>query len=162
MQELTGFAFAPAKEETDGALIATLDNALTWSGGCDILPLFTVSEQEQVLARYRQSGLPAGCLRQRNGGLDAWFGCGPVPASILRDIAQKAGVFIWHDGDDPVYINKGMLGMFSQTGGKRVIRVPADCKLTSLYDGETEHISQAGQVTLEFKPKEFKLFLQNP
>jgi len=68
-------------------------------------------------------------------------------------------VFIWYDGDDPVYINEGMLGIYSPNGGERTIRLPADCKLVSLYTDE-EYETQNCKVTLFFQPKELKLFLR--
>lgn len=91
--------------------------------------------------------------------MDAWFGCGPVPASVLRQVAKQAGVFIWHDGDDPIYVNQGMLGMYCQSGGERKIRLPEDCRLVSLYEPE-ELCTKDGEVTIAFQPKEYKLFLR--
>ena len=159
MQELTGFNICLAEGETEGTLTAC-EGAVIWGGNQGVAPLFAVNAQNvEVLASYRQSELPAGCMKQRENGVDAWFGYGPVPACLLRKIAKAAGVFIWHDGDDPVYINSGMLGMYSENGGKRTVYLPKDCKLTGVYEAE-EYETQNRQITLEFQPKEMKLFIR--
>ena len=159
MEELTGFNITLAEGETEGTLTAC-ETGDSWGGNQGVAPLFALSAQDaEILACYRQSGLPAGGMKQRENGIDAWFGYGPVPASLLRKIARHAGVFIWHEGDDPVYINSGMLGMYSETGGQREIQLPGDGKLVSLYEPE-EHQSQNGKITLTFQPKECKLFIR--
>jgi len=155
MEKLTGIQFSVADPETDSAISS---DGCQWGGEPGITPLFTAATGE-VLAKYSKTGEPAGVVNTRDHGLDAWFGVGPVPASILRKIAKQAGVFIWYDGDDPVYINEGMLGIYSPNGGERTIRLPADCKLVSLYTDE-EYETQNCKVTLFFQPKELKLFLR--
>lgn len=155
MEKLTGIGFSVAEKESAGVVH---DNRVQWGGDPGISPLFTATTGE-IIATYTETGLPAGALNQRGKGLDAWFGAGPVPAEILRNIAKRAGVFLWHEGDDPVYVNESMLGMFSFAGGERTVHLPCDCKLTSLYDSE-EYQSENRQITLNFKPKEFKLFLR--
>ena len=95
----------------------------------------------------------------RNNGLDAWFACGTVPAKLLRDIAKRAGVFLYHEGDDPVYVNEGMFGMYSDDGGNRTIQFPRDCTLIDLYGNDRAYATENGQFTLHLQPKECKLFV---
>ena len=158
MEELTGFDFAIAKDRC-GRVVACGDSDLAWSGDRGVSPLFTVSEEDcEILAVYEDSKHPAGAVKLRGDALDAWFACGVVPGKLLRDIAKRAGVFLYHDGDDPVYINESMAGMYSAEGGEKILRFPADCKLIDLYSQEI-YATENGAVTIPVQPKECKLFL---
>ncbi len=157
MKALTGFDFAIA-DETVGKVVSC-NGDLAWGGDRGISPLFTVDKTGcEILAVYEQSGLPAGALKERAGGIDAWFSCGVVPGEVLRQIAKRAGVFLWHDGDDPVYVNQSMFGMYSYAGGEKTVAFPRDCTLTDLYNNQVYQTENC-KLTIPFCPKEFKMFL---
>lgn len=159
MQALTGFDFSVA-EEHKGRVVACEDKSLAWGGDRGVSPLFTVDGKDcEVLAVYEESGLPAGAVKMRDKGLDAWFACGTVPAKLLRDIAKRAGVFLYHEDDDPVYVNGGMFGMYSAQGGERTVHFPKDCTLIDLYDNDRQYITKNGTIKIPFSQKECKLFL---
>lgn len=162
MNKLTGFNFSVAEGESCGKIVSCNDSDISWGGNRGVSPFFTVNENEcEILARYDQSGLPALAVKKRGNAIDAWCGFGPVPGSILREIAKAAGVFLWHDGDDPVYINESMVGMYSCDGGEKQLKFPKECILESLYENDESHNTNNCELTLNFKPHEFKMFLRN-
>lgn len=123
-----------------------------------IKPLFFVEDPSaQGIGFYKKSGKTALAIKKVQNRFDAWSGLGCVPASVLRELAREAGVFIYSDANDPIYINKNILGYYCHEGGKRMIKTPSDCVLHELY---TDEIFQTvdKQVEISFKADEMKLF----
>ena len=86
-----------------------------------------------------------GLLTKAVNGAQAYFSSAPkLPDWLLRSIARKAGVHIYNDRDDALYVNKSFLGIHTPTSGKRVLRFPSPVSLYDVYvrkriaDGATE------------------------
>ncbi|TXK80351.1 hypothetical protein [Paenibacillus sp. N3.4] len=123
-----------------------------------IKPMFHVrDEQAEPIGSYEKSGKTALAAKRSAHRFDAWSGLGPVPHHVLRQLAREAGVFIYSDAGEPVYVNRNMVGYYCHAGGQRTLHMPQDCKLHELYSGET--INTVGrQANLSFAKDEMKLF----
>ena len=158
MKKLTGFNFRIA-DEISGKTVSS-DN-LSWGGEKNISPLFTITDNDcEIIGKYEESGLVAAAVKKNEKTIDAWFGSGNVPGSILREIALEAGVFIYSKSDIPLYINKSMLGIYSHKGGKYEIMLPDDELLIDLYNEEKEIKTFEKKAIIDLKKKEFRMFLR--
>lgn len=127
-----------------------------------LTPMFSAEEEDcsVVVGRYKKSGKAGLVVKERKNknGFDAWSAVGSIPGAVLKELARKAGAFVYSETDEPIYANRSMIGYFSHTGGKRVLKVPYEGKLMELYT-KKEYLIENGRVNLEFKPDEMKLFV---
>ncbi len=156
MSELTGISLRETGRK--GARIL-------WEGGSfgfqkeDVSPVFAAADEDaEVLGRYEGSG-DAALVKKRIGQYTAWYcGTGNVPWQILRRAAAEAGVHIYFDGSDPVYVNDRLIGIHSVAGGPVTLHLRGDAKLRDLFDGGAAG-SKDGDVTLDIPKGAMKLYL---
>jgi beta-galactosidase len=123
-----------------------------------VTPMFYTEDCDlDVIGRFPKSKKPAFVLKEREDAFDAWTAAGSVPDKILRELARKAGVFIYLESGDPVYMNKSVLGCFAHKSGKRTLNMPFECKLREFYSGE-EYQTTKHRLEVYFKANEMKLF----
>lgn len=62
-----------------------------------------------------------------------------MPAPMYREIARNAGVHIYYEGTDPVYINNRLIGIHMQNDKSHSILLPLETPKTleELFDGGT-------------------------
>jgi hypothetical protein len=60
----------------------------------------------------------------------------------LREVARAAGVHIYYEGRDPIYINSRLLGIHIQTDAAPAITFPSrqSARLEELFDGGEIHV----------------------
>lgn len=76
-----------------------------------------------------------GLITKVVNGAQAYFSSAPkLPGWLLRSIARRAGVHIFNDQDDALYVNKSFLGIHTPTSGKRVFRFPSPVSLYDVYE----------------------------
>ncbi len=60
-----------------------------------------------------------------------------VPPELLRRVAKEAGVHIYSETDEPLWVNRRFLGFHTATGGNRRFRLPRKvAKITELFAGK--------------------------
>jgi len=89
--------------------------------------LLATPSKNQVFT-FRKPGL---CVKKQKGWTSVWSPVPNVPSSLLRSIAQKAGVHIYDDMDDQVFASRRLLGVHARYDGPRTIRLPGRC---DVYD----------------------------
>lgn len=125
----------------------------------EIKPVMCATSKEyKVIARDLLSDSPRMVLSEREGGFDVWSFRGTLPSSLLRVIAKRAGVFLYHTDGLPTYANSSMLALFDHKGGEHEIILPKKCRLTEIYTGES-HDFDGRPLTLSFTPNECKFFI---
>ncbi|OGV36301.1 MAG: hypothetical protein A2020_07830 [Lentisphaerae bacterium GWF2_45_14] len=123
-----------------------------------VKPMFCVEDQDvEIIGCFEKSQKTAFALKMRANAFDAWSAGGTIPGNILRQLAIRAGVFIYLESGDPVYINKSILGSFAHKAGKRIFNLPYECKLREFYS-EEEYQSDNNRVEIDFEANECKLF----
>jgi beta-galactosidase len=76
-----------------------------------------------------------GLIAKAKGGVQTYFSSAPkLPEWLLRAIATKAGVHIYNQQDDAMYVNRSFVGIHTPRAGKRTIRFPAPVTLFDVYN----------------------------
>jgi hypothetical protein len=102
-----------------------------------VSPLFALADPAaEVWGSYVADGLPALASR-RFAGHTSWYSAvGNLPTSLWREIARAAGVHIYSEGTDPLYINSRLIGVHMQGGQDLLLSLPFDSgQLEELFDG---------------------------
>ncbi len=64
---------------------------------------------------------------------------------------------IYVDTGDPVYVNRGLFGLFSHKGGQRTLSFPSEVVLHDVYDTRILK-SENGQICLDIPSDTMQLF----
>ncbi|MDW7657013.1 MAG: hypothetical protein SCM11_07545 [Bacillota bacterium] len=156
----------PGRGTATGQIRTTLSGKEQTYGFTDtVAPLFTLTPDHDkridVLGQYADNAQPALVLRQRSDAYDAWSGAGLVPGAVLRELARKAGVFIYSETDDPIYANRGLFGLYTHQAGQRTVRFPNNVILQNVYQTERQLTTHDGCITLDCSDNEMHLFMIN-
>jgi hypothetical protein len=124
-------------------------------------PLFEVRDQDaQVLGTYMSNGSPALASKKLARHTSVYSAVGNLPAAMFREIARAAGVHIYYEGHDPVYINSRLLGVHMQSAPTPVLTLPGgmNARLEELFDGGELQVRD-GRCTIPHEPGAMKLYL---
>jgi hypothetical protein len=124
-----------------------------------ISPLFKVADENvSVLGVYAEDNSTAFASRKFDSHTSYYCAVGNLPHNALRRIAKAAGVHIYFEGDDPVYVNNRLLGIHAVKGGEITLNLPFDTTAEELFDGGT-YISRDKKITVRIPKGEMKLYL---
>jgi hypothetical protein len=130
----------------------------TWGGGTITLPTATgpwflpVVTNAAVEVMGHAGDGQALMVRRKDGGRSVWFSVIPnLPPSLLRRIAQDAGVWIYAEGEDPLHIGNDLIFLHAKTTGEKRIRLPFEGRLRPLL-GPVEHPVASGEAWLARPP----------
>lgn len=162
MTGLTGFQFV---REEDCAMVTVAPGPWNLSGQAIAFgfkqacaPLFSVTDQDcDVIGRFQDNGRPAFVLRQQGSSFTAYCAVGRLPAAILRQLARRAGAFIYSETEDPLYLNDQMAGMYAHLSGTRRLRWPQHVQLREWFSGAVVATGPDG-ADIEFSARETRLF----
>lgn len=121
--------------------------------------MFT-SNDGKVLAVYENSDTPAVVKKDCGGFVSVYSAVGDMPSSLLKDIARDAGVFIYSDTTDLVYVNSNIISVCSDTDGDVTVNMPKDGTLSEMFDGGDVEVKN-GKFTLNMRRGEVKMFKIN-
>ena len=77
-----------------------------------------------------------GLVMREHGTWTAVYSSAPLlPASLLRRLAQRAGVHLYVDTEDVVWASRDLLAVSVHQSGPRTIRLPRTVDVSDLYDG---------------------------
>lgn len=95
-------------------------------------PVFFADDKEaELLGIIKPLGKP-GLVVKEIDGVQVYYSAAPaIAAPVLRGIARKAGVNIYIDRYDDIYVNRSFLGIHTDRPGPRQITLP---KKTDVYD----------------------------
>jgi hypothetical protein len=103
-----------------------------------IAPLFSIADEKAtVLGHYQGSDLPALGFKPVDGYTSFYSGTGNIPAEVLREIARYAGVHLYTEGRDPIYVNSRLIGVHAVAGGEVCLNVPHEVEVKDLFEGGT-------------------------
>ena len=154
MSSLLGFNMKSEMKPTKNIILGkTLKQELagiTFGYSKEVSPKFSVIDNDiSVFGEYEDGGV-AFALKQFKDYNICYAGSGTIPYKALREIARSAGVHIYYEGNDPVYINSRMVGIHHVKDDDAVINMPCECRGEILFGG--------GEITstnkkLEIKPQ---------
>lgn len=75
-----------------------------------------------------------------------------IPAWLLRSIARTAGVHIYNDADDPLYVSRSFLAIHTNVAGERALRFPQPTSLFEVFE-QKQIARDAREVKLDLPAK---------
>jgi hypothetical protein len=157
ISEITGITVA--RREGDDSAVQFGDSRFGFSK--KVSPLFEVRDGgAQVLGTYVSNGAPAVAVKKLARHTSVYSAVGNLPATVYREIARAAGVHIYYEGRDPVYINSRLLGIHMQSDPAPTINFPQrkSFRLEELFDGGEVRVEN-GACQLPREPGSTKLYL---
>ncbi|MDA1044902.1 MAG: beta-galactosidase [Verrucomicrobia bacterium] len=124
--------------QTGAQSLGMTGDVVRYGTGNDIGPLLYPDDPEvTVLGTMADYDLP-GLVVKRVNDIDAYYSAAPtLPGSILRAMARSAGVHIYSDLDDVLYVNASFLCIYAAKAGVRNIHLPRRTDVFDLYNGLT-------------------------
>lgn len=157
MEQLTGFRFSV--RETPAPMLIRMAQtggaaAQVRSFGVDEqhFPRFVVADKNvEVLGEWADGAGPAFARTRHEGYTSIYVGTAPVPADVLRALAQEAGVRMWSTKQDIVFSTHDAAMLVATDAGERTLTFPRP--LVRLATGE-----RSAAHNLELETGEVEIF----
>ena len=108
--------------------------APTYSQDHRTFPIVYADDPEAKVLGTLADGCP-GLVMKEHGTWTAVYSSAPLlPASLLRRLAQRAGVHLYVDTEDIVWASRDLLAVSVHRPGPRTIRLPRTAEVTDLYE----------------------------
>ena len=115
-----------------------------------ICPVFYPTDKDvQILARYLGNNLPAVAMKKCDGYTSIYYGAKVLQADFVREIAKFAGVHIYSESDDVLYVGNGLLTVHASSTGKKCIYLPKEYRLIDAYTDEDYGCKNYFEIKLE-------------
>ena len=112
-------------------------------------PLWYADDPEATVLGRAQANGKAGLVVRRFADWTSVYSAAPLTCpGVLRALARAAGVHLYCDRDDALYVNNRYLGIHAQHGGRRTVRSPFPVIVTDLWTGDLV-VSHRDQLTIE-------------
>jgi hypothetical protein len=126
-----------------------------------VSPLFEIIDPKaEALGIYTQNSKVAFARKKLKNYTSVYSTVGNLTTDVYREIARAAGVHIYYEGKDPVYINNRLIGIHMQTDTEHIIKLPnnTSCRFEELFDG-AEINSSDGKFHILHAMGEMKMYL---
>lgn len=143
MEKLTGFNF---KLEPRGDVNTELrlvtqkfgDDTRVFGGTVPQAPAFYVeANAKEIWAKFTDHGYPGMAVREFDGWRSVYCYAGAIPSVAVRELYKLAGVHIYLDSPDNVYVNESWIGIHCASSGTKTVRLP---KKADVYEVFTEKL----------------------
>jgi hypothetical protein len=109
--------------------------ATTYGHDHRTFPIVYADDPEAKVLGTLADGRP-GLVMKEHGTWTAVYSSAPLlPASLLRRLAQRAGVHLYLDTEDVVWASHDLLAVSVHRPGPRTIRLPRPADVSDLYEG---------------------------
>jgi len=89
-----------------------------------------------VLGHLKGSNKPGIALKNHQGFRSIWMAAPQPPMQLLRNIFEQAGVHVYSNNGDQVFINSRFAGLYAITSGEKEVVLPRNMKVREALDGE--------------------------
>ena len=142
-------------------MMAKLPAVASFGFSEQLFPLFRIDDSDAtVLGTYAADGSAAFGYKRLAACTSVYCASGNIPAAVYREIARAAGVHLFYEGNDPVYVNNRLIGIHMQNDSAPVLRLPGqmNVRLEELFDGGELQVA-SGRCPLVREPGAMKLYL---
>ncbi len=130
--------------------------------GFRISPRFYVNDPgARTLGKLAGIDKPGLVVKQQSGWTSVYSSAPILPAALLRNIARTAGCHIFSDAGDNVYACRGFLGIYSPSGGARILRLPRKSRVIDLLEDRVL-ADDVTEMPLKLSPNQTVLFKIEP
>lgn len=140
MSSLLGMNMDSAMKPSGKIILdATLKKELegtTFGYDTEVAPEFFIGDEKAAVYGKYEDGNIAFASKDFDGYSIWYAGAGTIPSGVLREMARKAGVHLYYEGNDPVYVNSRMVGIHHVRDEEAVILMPCECSGEMLFGGE--------------------------
>lgn len=99
-------------------------------------PTFLIDDPEtETLGRYADSRLPALAARKTEHCTVYFSGLGNLSDRMLREIARRAGVFLYTENGEAVFVNEGFTGVYHTGSEETAVHVREDGIYEEIFSG---------------------------
>ena len=75
------------------------------------------------------------CTRRYPGWTSVYSAAPTLSPEVIRMIARLAGIHVWSEANDPIYVGPHFLGIHAPTSGKRSLSLPAPATVVDCFTG---------------------------
>jgi hypothetical protein len=101
--------------------------------------LFADDPDAKTLGRLTSPETVAGkvglCARRFPGWTSVYSGAPTLSSEVIRMIARLAGIHVWSESNDPIYVAPHFVGIHAATSGKRSLSLPAPATVLDCFTG---------------------------
>lgn len=133
-------------------------DGLVVGAGSNVAPIVYVDDPAAMpLGTYPDGRV--GMAVRRFGSWTAVFSGVPIfQASVLRRLAQEAGVHFYIDTEDVIWASRQLVAVCVNQGGQRTIRLPSQRRVQDLYTGQ-KIVSGVTEFRADFAPRQTRVFV---
>lgn len=155
MEAITGMKMELSLEPQ--VLKIELEDKRKWGNGKEISPVIWVGDDSvEVLGRF-PDGKPALTLKKFPKFTSVYIATPPAPAGILRELLKKAGVHIYIESEDVLYVNQSFLAIHTREGGLKHIKLPMEKEVEDAFTGK--RLGKVKEWKVEIPPHRTVLYL---
>lgn len=127
--------------------------------GTAIAPRFWIDDpRATVIGRSAHDGRPVCAVREFDDWRSVYLASAvTLDERFIRELARWAGVHVYYDGPDATYIGPNLIAIHAQTGGHKVIRLPAKSTVRALYEDRVISVD-TDRIDLDLEPHQTRLF----
>lgn len=109
------------------------------------------------LAYFATNGKPAVSVKECDGYTSVYYGSKSLRYNVIREIARFAGVHIYSESDDVIYVGRNYITFHSSQTGKKTIKFSEKVNLYEVYE-DKYYGKNTDTVEFEIKFGETKMF----
>ena len=109
------------------------------------------------LAYFATNGKPAVSVKECDGYTSVYYGSKSLRYDVIREIARFAGVNIYSESDDVIYVGRNYITFHASQTGKKTIKFSGKVNLYEVYE-EKYYGKNTDAVEFEIKFGETKMF----
>ncbi|SFF21077.1 hypothetical protein SAMN04487969_11854 [Paenibacillus algorifonticola] len=160
--KITGFEVELSDSAEQVIAVEHSHYSLKYGFSRSISPILHVSDPEaSIWGTYEKSKMPALASKLIHGAPHFFSGMAPIPGELLQRMAVMAGVHLYCETNDPLYVNDRLIGIQAQKGGMYRFHFPKSemTGAVELFDGAEITAMNGTTFEVEIKAGETKLFL---
>lgn len=123
-----------------------------------LYPMFHVADEKaEILAKFANTGLSAVAIKECDGFTSIYYGSKYISHDVIRALAKFAGVNIYSDSDDVIYVGRNYITFHTTVAGEKTIKFPKPVTVTEVYENKC-YGENVTEITFSAYTGETKMF----